>query len=264
MNISLQTHGADKAINFLLSAPAKAKKAAAGAINDTLKDIQADTGTEILPDVFTVRTGWWKPGMAMGFNIRPFANPNTLMGELGSKADWLKLHEEGGTKKSDDHRLAIPASDYKPKQAIMAKAIKPRTILSDWDKAKRNLDSAQSALTAHGSGRLTSATEKKRRHDLKRNLSEARKEFRAADKARKAREGLGAQTGSKAFIATMKGGFTGIFKRLTDARAPLKLLFSLTKYAKVEPTLAWEQAAKDLAEEKYDRKFAVRFSKEMK
>jgi hypothetical protein len=263
MNISLQTHGADKAINFLLSAPAKAKKAAAGAINDTLKDIQADTGKEILPDVFTVRTGWWKPGMAMGFNIRPFANPNTLMGELGSKADWLKLHEEGGTKKSDDHRLAIPASDYKPKQAIMAKAIKPRTILSDWDKAKRNLDAAQNSLTAHRGTKL-SATEKKRRHDLKRNLSEARKEFRAAEKARKAREGLGAQIGSKAFIATMKSGFTGIFKRLTDKRTPLKLLFSLTKYAGLEPTLGWEKAAQDLANEKYDRKFAIRFTKEMK
>lgn len=263
MNFSLQTHGADKAIDFFtMRLPKITREAGSRAVNDTLKEVQGETHS-ILDDKFMLRgrgKQWWEPGQKFGFNIRPFSNPNTMSGTLGSGADWLKLQEHGGTKKSADHRLAIPASDYKPLQAIMARGIKPRAILSDWDKAKRNLDSAQSALSAHRGVRLASSAEKRRRHDLKLQASAARREFRAAEKARKAREHLGAQTGSKAFIAEMKSGFVGIFKRIGKERTPLKLLFTLTQTAGMEPHLAWERTAQELANERYDRKFAIHFA----
>lgn len=65
--------------------------------------------------------------------------------------------------------------------------------------------------------------------------------------------------GSKAFVATMSGGFVGIFKRVGKERLPLKLLFSLTKYARLEPILGFERAAKDLADERFDDNFRRRF-----
>lgn len=267
MNVSASLTGFDKAFKLVTELPKRTRYAASGAINDTLKDVQTETADRILPHAFTLRgrgKQWWEPGQKFGFNIRPYSNPNTLVGVMGSQADWLKLQEHGGTKKVEEHRLAIPAADYKPHSAIMARAIKPRTILSDWDKAKRSLESAQAALSAHRGVRLTSHAERQRRSDLKKQLGTARREFRSADKARKAREGLGADTGSKAFIATMKSGFTGIFKRTGRDRFPLKLLFSLTKYAKLDPVLGFEKASHDLANERYDAHFAIRFLSAMK
>ena len=127
-SISLQ--GADKAIALLLKGPQMAKNAASRAINNDLREVQTETGKTILPDAFTVRTKWWKPGMRTGFNIQ-FSKPETLSGVLGSSADWLKLQEFGGAKKpTTSQHVAIPAPDYKPRMAIMARRIKPRAILN--------------------------------------------------------------------------------------------------------------------------------------
>lgn len=132
MSELIQLVGADKAIELFRSLPEKTRKAASNAINDTLKDVQTKTGTEWLPHAFTLRgkgKQWWEQGQKFGFNIRPYSNAESLTGTMGSQADWLKLQEQGGTKSVAGHNLAIPATGYKPTDAIMARAIKPRTIL---------------------------------------------------------------------------------------------------------------------------------------
>lgn len=130
---NVQLKGADKAIDLYRGLPAITRKAASGAVNDTLKDVQEETGQKILPDAFTLRgrgKQWWEPGQKFGFNVRPYATPQTLTGTLGSQADWLRLQEKGGTKRAEGHRVAIPADDYKPRTAIMARRLKPRSILN--------------------------------------------------------------------------------------------------------------------------------------
>ena len=82
--------GADKVIKMLKELPRETRKAASGAINETLKEVQEVTGNQILPDAFTLRgrgKQWWEPGQKFGFNIRPYSNPDTLEGKLGSQAD---------------------------------------------------------------------------------------------------------------------------------------------------------------------------------
>lgn len=149
MEFKAELKGADKAIDLCLKGPERARIAAARAINDSLKDAQVLTGKEILPDAFTLRgrgKQWWEPGQKFGFNVRPYANPNTLEGRLGSQADWVKLQEFGGTKEADGHRVAVPADDYKPKTAIMARRIKPRAILNRKDTFKATLKSGFSGV----------------------------------------------------------------------------------------------------------------------
>lgn len=128
----IQLEGADKAIDFLLRGPAMVKRAASNSVNNDLREVQSETGKKFLPEAFTLRgrgKQWWEPGQKYGFNIQ-FSKPETLQGVLGSGADWLKYHEFGLTKKptSSEH-VAIPAPDYKPKQAIMARRIKPRAVI---------------------------------------------------------------------------------------------------------------------------------------
>jgi hypothetical protein len=132
MSEVVQIVGADKAIELFLSLPEKTRKVASNAINDTLKDVQTKTGAEWLPHAFTLRgkgRQWWQPGQKFGFNIRPYSNAETLTGTMGSQADWLRLQEQGGAKEVAGHKLAIPATGYKPVGAIMSRGIKPRTIL---------------------------------------------------------------------------------------------------------------------------------------
>lgn len=257
--------GADKVLDMLKALPERTRIASSRAINVTLRDVQKLTGEKLLPDKFTLRGNgkqWWQPGQRMGFNVRPFSNPQTLEGRLGSQADWLGLQEKGGTKSAGEHRVAIPEPGYKPEADIMRREIKPRAILADRDAAARKLSDAESALSAHRrSGQRMSKAEKQRRHDLKLQVRAARREFRTADQAFKARQGMGQNVGSKAFVATMASGFTGIFKRLTNKRRPLKLLFSLDKYAHIDPKLNWELDAGDAANAIYDEKFRIEFAR---
>ena len=85
------------------------------AINETLKETQAHTVEEILPDAFTLRSPqrpqWWKKGTRFGFNIK-FSDKrkSPIAGVLGSRAEWLKEQEFGGTRSGrGGHRLAIPS-----------------------------------------------------------------------------------------------------------------------------------------------------------
>jgi hypothetical protein len=202
--IKTELVGVDKAIELVLSLPENTRRAASKAINDTLADVQAVTGSKWLPGAFTLRgkgKQWWMPGQKFGFNIRPYSNPESLTGTLGSQADWLKLQEFGGTKSVSGHNLAIPANDYKAKSDIMARRIKPRAILD--------------------------------------------------------------RKSSGAFKATMSNGKMGIFKRVGDARFPIKLLFSLEPTAQIRKRLSFEEQGQKMADELFSTKFAIQFAKQL-
>lgn len=125
-------NGADAVIKRLLNLPKKVRYAAAKAVNDTAKEVQTFTVQSLLPDKFTLRARgapWWKPGNPLGFNIK-FANKDTLTGEVGSRANWLKLHEEGGTKTArSGGRIAIVEGARPSPTSVIPRARKPRQMM---------------------------------------------------------------------------------------------------------------------------------------
>jgi hypothetical protein len=67
------------------------------AINEVLVIVQKSTIEKLLPGKFTIRKNWARPRSRFGFNVN-FSNKRKLVGNVGSKAPWLKLQEKGGTK----------------------------------------------------------------------------------------------------------------------------------------------------------------------
>ena len=134
--ISLDTdnkNGIEAGVKFLKTVQKQTRFATAQALNATAREVQTFTTSSLLPSAFTLRSKgqpWQKPGGKYGFNIRPFANKNTLEARLGSQADWLKEQEEGGTKTAGSHRVAIPSIRLKTPAEIMAKNKKPAALLS--------------------------------------------------------------------------------------------------------------------------------------
>jgi hypothetical protein len=262
--VTLITHNTPDIIKTVNRFAGNVRYAAARACNDLAKDVQQETINKILPDRFTLRAKgapWFKPGNRFGFNAK-FANKENIQSSVGSQADWLKLQEHGGTKQVAAHRLAIPSTDWKPIKDIMSRDKKPRAILEDIQKLEQQ--KATLEIDRRHSRLGMSLADRQHQHKIKGELSKVNKALRTARRAQKHADGLGGATGGKAFIATMRSGFTGIFKRLTPNSRPLKLLFSLTRYAKINPILGWEKAAQDLVNEKYDKRFQERLLEALK
>lgn len=106
--------------------------ALSNAVNETLKKTREQTFEKTLPEAFTLRRKtskfWYEPKQRYGFNIK-FANKQSVMGVLGSRADWLKEQERGGTRTAGNHRIAIPTRFHKRREEIMRKAKKPRALI---------------------------------------------------------------------------------------------------------------------------------------
>ena len=125
-------NGLDAGLRFLTNVGKQVTYATSQAVNATAKDVQTFTVTGLLPGAFTLRSKgqpWQKPGGKFGFNIRPYANKDSLTTTLGSQADWLKEQEQGGTKSASGHRLAIVADARPGKTAVLPAALKPRVLL---------------------------------------------------------------------------------------------------------------------------------------
>lgn len=99
-------------------------------INKLALEAQSDTENRLVKEKFTLRTPWYKHGNRFGFNIS-FANKEKLEATMGSRADWLKLQEDGGTKTpTASQNIAIPEREnlgISPDQKI-AKGERPRAI----------------------------------------------------------------------------------------------------------------------------------------
>lgn len=79
--------------------------ATAKALNATAQEVQAAEGANMGRQLH-VRTDWWKPGRMFGINIA-FASKTNQEARVGSKADWLKLQEQGGNKVPAKKLLAV-------------------------------------------------------------------------------------------------------------------------------------------------------------
>ncbi len=111
--------------------PAQIAKIAALALTKTAQDAQTAV-TESLPKNFTIRTPWWKKSSKFGIKVKPAEKSDaTPTAEVGTNADWLALHEDGGTKKRTGagKNLAIPTRQVRrTKRNIIQKGSKPRKL----------------------------------------------------------------------------------------------------------------------------------------
>jgi len=163
MAITVRVTGLDRALRGVKNAPRQIRYAATLAVNETAKALQQHTISTLLPSAFTLRSRgapWWKPGTRYGFNIRfarrtqpePFAI-------LGSRADWLYLQEEGGTKTASSGRsLAVPqiGTARKSPGAYIQRWAKPANLL------RRDIAFTQSGRR----GRLLFTRRKKHRYPI--------------------------------------------------------------------------------------------------
>lgn len=131
--VAIEIKGADELSKKFKNFPGQVAFASSKAINDTALAVQKHEVDTQLPQKLTLRSKgspWQKPGTKFGVNIRPFATKISPKAIVGSQADWLKLQEMGGVKRVAGHRLAIPTRFWRNDKEIMARAKKPRTLLS--------------------------------------------------------------------------------------------------------------------------------------
>lgn len=141
MSFQVKTHGlVELERTFYEDIPKQVRFAMSQAINDGAKLAQTHEIEKQLPSRLTLRSNgapWWKPGTRYGVNLKPFATKDSLRAVLGSQADWLRLQEEGGTKKAGGHRLAIEAGARPSDRAVLPKSLKPRQLLKERGGSRR-------------------------------------------------------------------------------------------------------------------------------
>jgi hypothetical protein len=59
----------------------------------------------------------------------------------------------------------------------------------------------------------------------------------------------------------MKSGIPGIFRRVGKARLPIKLLFTLSRQARIDPKLGYEEIGEAVITKKLPEHFAEEFRK---
>lgn len=94
-------------------------------LTDTAKEGQrAVLGA--LKGTFTIRGGWSNPSNRFGIKIKP-AKRDDLSAEVRTRADWLELHEKGGTKRGrGGGRIAVPTENVRrTKRDIISRANRP-------------------------------------------------------------------------------------------------------------------------------------------
>lgn len=264
---TIKVIGMEAAQRKIKSIPRQAKFAASKANNDLALDIQEHEVKTQLPSKLTLRskgTPWYKPGTRFGINIK-FASISNLTAIVGSRADWLKLQEEGGTKSAGSHRVAIPTAFWKKREEIMAANKKPRKILAaklaadaqkfDSELAREEADSRsfkQGWVGAKLLGRKAQSDRKKRIAKLKRMRNASRKAASIA--------GMG--FGGKPFEAKV-GGTEGIFVRTTKARNPIKALFWFVDSARVKAALQFKASGEKILQKNYIKRFGKRLNEAM-
>jgi hypothetical protein len=138
--ISLEVTGLETYSNNIKALQKQLPFAVSKALNETGKILQKKVTQELLPADFILAghqrpargAPWWRPGTALGFNLQ-FARKSqgeNMQTVLGSRAEWLALHETGGTKRATGGRVAVPYGARKSKFDIVTRARRPRRVLS--------------------------------------------------------------------------------------------------------------------------------------
>lgn len=100
-------------------------KAFALAITRSATDAQGAIQRE-LQRQFTIRGPWWKKGNKFGIKVVPADKSATpITAEVGTNADWLSIHEDGGTKKrkSRGRTKSVSSTDETFKQLVSGKSL---------------------------------------------------------------------------------------------------------------------------------------------
>jgi hypothetical protein len=81
-----------------------------------------------LGDTFTLRGGWYLQSNKYGIRIVP-ARKDKLESHITTAADWLELHEDGGTKTAEHGRLAIPTDNVRRnKRLVIPRGQRPAAL----------------------------------------------------------------------------------------------------------------------------------------
>lgn len=81
-----------------------------------------------LPGTFTIRGPWPQAGNKFGIKIKP-AKRDDLTSEVRTSADWLEIHEKGGTKMARGGSLAIPTENVRRnKRQIIPRGQRPKNL----------------------------------------------------------------------------------------------------------------------------------------
>ena len=111
--------------------------ATAQALTKTAKDAQKDE-IDSLQQNFTLRGRWFEQSNKFGIKIKP-AKKEDLKAIIYTNADWLELHETGGTKIPKGNTIAIPTSEVRRnKKDIITKANRPRNLKNAFIITNRN------------------------------------------------------------------------------------------------------------------------------
>ncbi len=287
MSADVSIKGAPEAFKALQNAAKQVRFATAQAANDTAKEVQAFTVNDLLPQKFTLRskgTPWQKPGNKLGFNIK-FANKETLTSTIGSQADFLKLQEEGGTKKTSG-RIAVPTSFWKKREEIMRKEKKPRAIAGELDKSDKREAAltasigslggryaregrkiaglyAKEAMARNGGDRRAARQLRVKRHALesKQKQIDAKRQaaVRKLDSAQLSRsQALGSLT-NKPFLYSGSSMPEGIYVRTNKERGPLRMLFRFIDSAPIKGRMTFVVSGKKIVEENFSKHFQARW-----
>lgn len=112
----------DKQVRFAL----------AMALTTTAQDAQTAI-RDSLQGTFTIRNRWTEPSNKFGVKVKP-AKKDNLIAQVGTDADWLTLHEEGGIKTPQGHFIAIPTKNVRrSKKQIVQKGQRPRALMGKRD-----------------------------------------------------------------------------------------------------------------------------------
>ncbi|HEY0545305.1 MAG TPA: hypothetical protein VGC91_08025 [Pyrinomonadaceae bacterium] len=81
-----------------------------------------------IESTFTVRNNWDKPSNKFGIKLIP-ATKDKLQSGVATDADWLTLHETGGTKTPTGNAIAIPTENVRrTKRDIIQKSQRPGAL----------------------------------------------------------------------------------------------------------------------------------------
>jgi hypothetical protein len=81
------------------------------ALTRTAQDVQREIIAQ-LSRRFTIRTGWWRPGSAMGINMK-IATKENQQATVWTAAPFMILQETGGTKTPPGQFLAMPTEQVR-------------------------------------------------------------------------------------------------------------------------------------------------------
>jgi hypothetical protein len=97
----------------------------------SLTQVAKESQTAVIADIehtFTTRGKWYLPSNKFGIRVKP-ARKTDLTAEVKTAADWLALHETGGTKTPQGQHLAVPTDNVRrTKRQIITRSQRPRNL----------------------------------------------------------------------------------------------------------------------------------------